>query len=897
MRLSFITLLGCIATALCFKEQDFKKCNDAGFCKRLRGQPGPKYYVKGDVLSEGTIVKCTLSRPDVPNELSLEARAYAGIIRLTIDERPSVKRYRVQDILLEAVESHTRSWKLHSSTSKAVSYAFDKHVINIGKNPFRIDVIVAGKTSLALNSRDLFAFEYQREKKDDDPPGWWEETFNGHRDSKPKGPQAISLDFTFPEVNHLYGIPEHATSLVLKPTTGTGVTSEPYRLYNLDVFEYLENSPFGLYGSIPLLIAHRVGLTMGALWLNAAEMFVDVSKAASGSSVQWTAENGVVDLFLLLGPTPQDVVRQNALLTGTTAMPQLFALGYHQCRWNYRDEADVAQVDAGFDEHAIPYDVLWLDIEHTDGKRYMTWDSHHFPTPLAMQESVASRGRKMVTIVDPHVKRDHGYAMHTEAEQLQHYVKNRDGQDFDGWCWPGSSSYLDVTSPAVRNWWADQFSLEKYIGSTKHLYIWNDMNEPSVFNGPEITMPKDNIHYGGAEHRDVHNVFGLYYHMATAQGLERRGWAVDVDGDRPFVLSRAFFSGTQRVGPIWTGDNGATWGHLKVSVPMLLTLAVTGLPFSGADVGGFFGNPEAELMVRWYQLGAYYPFFRGHAHLEAHRREPWLFGPESTARIRAAIRSRYTLLPYIYTLFRTANDSGDPVMRPLWYEFPNNTDTFSEEEEFMLGPAMLVRPVLSAGAGYVDAMLPRGARWYDGNSGTQLTKSSGWLAGNDQQHRIVVTLDAIPTMYRGGYIVPRRERPRRSTASMAGDPMTLVVALDEAGAAQGELYLDDGHSYAFRRGVYLHRALSFANLKLTNTPHAAGYENGTYQTDVELERVVVLGLPAGKSYTAKDGAGHAFEVLRGAITPSGPSGSTSAVIVRAPRLKIAQDWVLTLSEA
>jgi alpha 1,3-glucosidase len=242
----------------------------------------------------------------------------------------------------------------------------------------------------------------------------------------------------------------------------------------------------------------------------------------------------------------------------------------------------VAVVDGGFDANDIPYDVLWLDIEHTDGKRYFTWDSAYFPTPARMQDDVASRGRKMVTIVDPHIKRDSGWRLFKEAEEKGLYVKNKDGADFDGWCWPGSSSYLDMLSPNVRDWWAQQFSTKVYEGSTKNLYIWNDMNEPSVFNGPEITMHKDNLHVGGVEHRDVHNVYGYFYHMATADGLRKRGYEEwGPDGDRPFVLSRAFFAGTQRIGAIWTGDNEASWEHLKVSVPMLLSINIAGLPFSG----------------------------------------------------------------------------------------------------------------------------------------------------------------------------------------------------------------------------------------------------------------------------------------------------------------------------
>jgi alpha-glucosidase (family GH31 glycosyl hydrolase) len=142
----------------------------------------------------------------------------------------------------------------------------------------------------------------------------------------------VSLDLGFPGFGHVYGIPERAARLSLPPTAGAGVASEPYRLYSLDVFEYLDDSPFGLYGAIPLMLAHRAGLTAGAFWLNAAEMFVDVERPKSGVTTQWVAEAGVLDLFLLPGPSPADVAAQYAALAGPTAMPQLFALGYHQCR-------------------------------------------------------------------------------------------------------------------------------------------------------------------------------------------------------------------------------------------------------------------------------------------------------------------------------------------------------------------------------------------------------------------------------------------------------------------------------------------------------------------------------------------------------------------------------------
>ncbi|NXJ87099.1 GANAB glucosidase, partial [Trogon melanurus] len=485
-----------------------------------------------------------------------------------------------------------------------------------------------------------------------DEPGSWEETFKTHTDTKPNGPTSVGLDFSLPGFEHVYGIPEHADNLRLRTTEG----GDPYRLYNLDVFQYELYNPMALYGSVPLLLAHSPRRTLGIFWLNAAETWVDISSNTAGKTlfgklldymqgggetpqtdVRWMSESGVIDVFLLLGPSPADVAQQYTALTGTQALPPLFALGYHQSRWNYNDEEDVAAVERGFEEHALPCDVLWLDIEHADGKRYFTWDPSKFPRPREMLERLAAKKRK-------------------------------------------------------------------------NLFTWNDMNEPSVFSGPEVTMHKDALHHGGWEHRDVHNLYGLYVQMATAEGQIRRSGGQR----RPFVLSRAFFAGSQRYGAVWTGDNTAEWEHLKISIPMCLSFALAGLSFCGADVGGFFKNPEAELLVRWYQAGAFQPFFRAHAHLDTARREPWLFGEENAALIRAALRQRYALLPYWYTAFYRSHRRGLPVMRPLWMEYPEDITTFAIDDQYMIDRALLVHPVTEQGARGVQVYLPgKGEVWYD----------------------------------------------------------------------------------------------------------------------------------------------------------------------------------------
>lgn len=711
---------------------------------------------------------------------------------------------------------------------------------------------------------------------------------------RPYGSQSISFDVSFYESDFVYGIPERATSFALQPTRGPGIEeSEPYRLFNLDVFEYLHESPFGLYGSIPFMVSHgKSGRTSGFFWLNSAEMQIDVmgngwdaegsiSLPSSQSRIDtlWMSEAGIVDTFFFVGPGPKDVVKQYTSVTGTQAMPQLFATAYHQCRWNYRDEEDVENVDSKFDEHDIPYDVLWLDIEHTDGKKYFTWDKLLFPHPEEMQKKLSSKGRHMVTIMDPHIKRDDSFPLHKEATQKGYYVKDASGKDFDGWCWPGSSSYPDTLNPEIRSWWSEKFSYENYVGSTPSLYIWNDMNEPSVFNGPEVTMPRDALHIGGVEHRELHNAYGYYFHMATSDGLLKRG-----DGkDRPFVLSRAAFAGTQRFGAIWTGDNTAEWDHLRVSVPMVLSLSLSGIAFSGADVGGFFGNPDTELLVRWYQLGAYYPFFRAHAHHDSKRREPWLFGEQNTKLIREAIHIRYMLLPYFYTLFREANTTGVPVARPLWMEFPSDEATFKNDEAFMVGNSILVQGIYNERAKHVSVYLPGKELWYDMRTGT------AYRGG--VTHKLDVSEESIPAFQRAGTIIPRKDRLRRSSTQMVNDPYTLVIALNSSQAAEGELYIDDGKSFDFKEGAYIHRQFVFSNGVLKSS-NLATTGKSQFSSECIVERIILLGGGSRAKSAHVEPGNRKIEIELGPLWLG--SRSPAVVTIRKPGVRIGDDWTIKI---
>ncbi|CDW51930.1 Glyco hydro 31 and Gal mutarotas 2 domain contain ing protein [Trichuris trichiura] len=830
-----------------------------------------------------------------------------GVARLILEEEnPIRERYRPLHALAQQPnEEKFSNTKVNSM--EAILEISNGHKVVITYKPFRVDLFSAGQLVISFNGGGLLNYERFTGKKsmftwlkklrlqtaeNDDKPvehtddgvaheatefdragravgeradenlketieepstvdqdeGLWEEHFKTHTDSKPYGPNSVAADINFIGFRHVYGVPEHADTFALRDTNQT----DPYRLYNLDVFEYEVGNTMALYGSVPYIIAHNAQRTVGAFWLNSAEGWFDIgvdqhssgllgnllskfyhSENVAVAKTHWMFESGIVDLFLLAGPTCSDVFSQYSTLTGTTPIPPLFSLGYHVSRWNYVDMEDVRNVDANFDLFDIPYDTIWLDIEHADGKRWFTWDPVKFANPNEMIKNISAKGRKVVAVVDPHVKVDENWQFYKEAREKDFYVKDKNGNVFEGWCWPGNAVYLDFVNPSVRDWYAHKYDLTEFKGSTEDLFIWNDMNEPSVFSGPEVTMPKDNIHFGQLEHREVHNAFALLNNMATYKGLVDRSKGKK----RPFVLTRGFFIGTQRYAAVWTGDNTAEWSHMKISTPMVLTLSITGMPFVGADVGGFFRNPDEEMIVRWHQIGAFHAFYRLHSELNTRRREPWVFSEKTRELIRDAIRLRYSLIPYWYNLFYEHSISGWPVMRPLWTEFPDDEHTFSEEEQFMLGNALMVMPVVQAGISSVNVYLPgKDSVWYDWD--TQLPSSGPGVI------QVFTPLEKIPLFIRGGSILPMRDRIRRSSILSKHDPITLLIALNKEGTfASGTFYLDDGESFEYKKGKYLRRYFEYTGDQRGGKLTSKSLDDkGKFPTDVTIEKIVIYGM-------------------------------------------------------
>ncbi|KAF8625151.1 hypothetical protein AX15_005536 [Amanita polypyramis BW_CC] len=952
-----------------FKEGDFKKCSQSGFCRRgrdlaLRAKGAGKTWKSPySIISPVTVnengdavlraaVKSSLY-PEI--NFGLDVRVHDdGVVRVRMDEVGGLrKRYDETAswaLVSEPKISKNIKWKEGRKDVRATFGEKGEYEVVVEYEPLRVKLLRGGKEQVVLNGRGLLHMEHFRTKRIEsktseaesvegdaqavvqapNPGAWfegetedafWEETFSSWTDSKPKGPESLSIDITFPNHGTVYGIPQHATRLALPTTTGDNPTfSDPYRLYNSDVFEYPSSSAVSLYGSIPVMHAQSPDSTVGLFYASASETWIDVSHPSQDATeTHWISESGILDLFLMPGPTPEKIFNQYAGLTGTTPLPPQWSLAYHQCRWNYVSSDDIRAVQKRFDEEDMPVDVLWLDIEYSEDHKYFIWDKKKFPDPVEMINDVAATGRKMVVIVDPHLKRSSDYPVYQKASEQGLLVRNKDNGEYEGWCWPGSSSWIDFFNPDSWDWWKSLFKPYQlpngqwsWTESTSNVHIWNDMNEPSVFNGPEITMPKDNIHYGGWEHRDVHNLNGMVYANQSALAAAAR----TDPPQRPFVLTRSFFAGSQRVGPMWTGDNIGSWEHMTIGIKMVLANGIAGMTFGGSDVGGFFGNPDPEMLVRWYQVGIFSPFFRAHAHIDTKRREPYLLEQPYKDIVRDILRLRYSMLPIWYTAFREASVKGIPVLRPQYVMFPKDKKGYDIDDQYYIaGSGLLVKPVTEQGATEASIYLAEDQVYYD-----YFTHQIHRGAATGRSVTIPAALHQTPVLVRGGSIVSTRERPRRASSLMKYDPFTLRVALDKSGKARGELYLDDGESYNYKQGEFVWREFvaerpSRKLLRITSRDLASAKfsesvqdisvsrynpENAYAKTigdDVRVEKIVVVGL-SRKPISVKveeTGAELVWEFVVGvAAGEKSREGGGSVLMIKDPKVLVSKDWAIVV---
>jgi alpha-glucosidase len=578
-----------------------------------------------------------------------------------------------------------------------------------------------------------------------------------------------------------------------------------FSMWNTDWFGFQESTDT-IYKSIPFFMSLNKGLASGTLFDNHWRSSFDFGRELH-TAYSFGSENGPLDYYVIYGPEPKQVLEGYAWLTGAAPLPPRWSLGFQQSRFSYVPETRVREIADRLRSDKIPSDAIYLDIDFQDRHRPFTVDTVKFPHFSQMIADLKKQNFHVVAITDLHIASapHDGYAPYDSGVAGDHFVKNPDGTTYVGKVWPGPSVFPDFTQQATREWWGTLYGSLVKDGIAG---FWNDMNEPSIFDSPTMTMPEDIQHRidepgfkkRTATHAEIHNIFGLENSRATYEGL------LKLDPDvRPFVLTRATYAGGQRYAATWTGDNSSTWNHLRMTTPMLLNLGISGFGMTGADVGGFIGSPQPDLLTKWIEVATFQPIDRDHSNENTADQEVWVHGPEHEAIRRKYIEERYRLMPYLYTAAEEMSRTGIPIVRPLFLEFPRATADLhpmdlDADGEFLFGRDFLIAP--SPFPDRLDnyvAKLPS-VGWYDYWTGEKIARASATKTGEPTTVNIKPGLEVLPVFVREGSIVPVQPLTQ-STNEVPNGPLTLRVYPGQD--CLGSLYLDDGDSFAFRRGEFL----------------------------------------------------------------------------------------------
>ncbi len=580
-----------------------------------------------------------------------------------------------------------------------------------------------------------------------------------------------------------------------------------------------------LYKAVPYYIGLHNDKAYGLFFDNTFKTHFDFAHERRNVTSFW-AEGGEMNYYFFYGPDMSRVVRSYTDLTGTPELPPLWALGYHQSKWSYFPESRVKEIAKKFRKLKIPCDAIYLDIDYMDGFRCFTWDKTKFPDPKAMIKDLNKDGFKTVVMIDPGIKVDRDYWVYQEAIKNDYFCKRGDGPIMNGKVWPGQCNFPDFTNPKVREWWAGLY--KELMSETGAHAVWNDMNEPAMMEVPTKTAPLDTRHdYDGhpCSHRKAHNIYGMQMVRATYEGVKKY-----VYPKRPFVITRASYSGAQRFSSTWTGDNVATWEHLWIANVQVQRMCLSGMSFVGTDIGGFAEQPNGELFARWIQLGIFHPFCRVHSSGDHGDQEPWSFDAEVTKIVRKFIELRYQLLPYLYTAFYKYYKESVPMIQPLVYFDQADHQTHFRTDEFIFGEQILVCPIQEPNAKGRRMYVPRGI-WYD--YWTNETIEGG------TEKWVDADIDKIPIFIKEGAIIPKYP-----VQQYVGELTLKELQLDvyyKLGTENSNVYEDAQDGYDYTKGEY-----SLRNLKLTGKENeliVQQFKDGNFITTYETFKLNLMGLP------------------------------------------------------
>lgn len=628
---------------------------------------------------------------------------------------------------------------------------------------------------------------------------------------------------------YFYGLGDKATDLNLR--------GKRFCHWGSDTYGYTKNQD-PLYRNIPFYYGLHKGKGYGLFFDNSFKTWFDFGHENEEVMSFW-AEGGEMNCYFIYGPELLSVAERYTDLTGRPDLPPMWALGYQQSKWSYYPEAKVHELAAEFRTRKIPCDVIHLDIDYMDGFRCFTWDKSRFPDPPKMMNTLKQQGFKIVTIIDPGIKVDPDYWVYKEAIEKKYFCKRQDGDLMHGHVWPGDCNFPDFTNPAVRHWWG---KLYKELIEQGVKGVWNDMNEPAVFEMG--TFPPDVRHdYDGADvsHRRAHNVYGMQMVRASYEGIKKL-----LAPARPFALSRSGYCGVQRYSAIWTGDNVASWEHLWIGNMQCQRMSISGISFVGTDIGGFIGEPDGELFNRYIQMAIFHPFFRGHSSSDQGDKEPWAFGPKYEALIKKAIELRYQLLPYIYSTFWQYSTHGTPMIRPLSFITQYDSQTLYRQDEFGFGDSIIACPIQEKGSNGRWMFLPRG-QWYNYFTDEKITGGNEFF--------VDVTESTFPLFVKAGAVLPHYPI-QQYVGEKKIDRLTLHVYHGNS-RYKTELYEDDGDGYDYKMGRSSIRRFTVLanNAQMRLLHYFEGYYNAPYK---EFE-IIIHGLPYKPRGIKVDGKLHRIE--------------------------------------
>uniref|UniRef100_A0A8C1T8Z6 alpha-glucosidase n=1 Tax=Cyprinus carpio TaxID=7962 RepID=A0A8C1T8Z6_CYPCA len=612
-----------------------------------------------------------------------------------------------------------------------------------------------------------------------------------------------------------------------------------------------------LYGHYPYFtcLEDASGQSFGVFLMNSNAMEVTVQPAPA---VTFRTIGGVLDFYILVGETPETVVDEFTKLIGRPFIPPYWSLGFQLSRWDYGSLEEVKKVVERNRQAGLPYDVQYTDIDYMENKKIFTYDMEKFAELPQFADYMHDKGQKYIVILDPAVSTGQRINGPYEALERGHaakaWVTEPDGvTSLLGEVWPGETVFPDYTNQACIDWWVDEIS--RFHKEVKHDALWIDMNEVANFvkggiNGctdnklnyppftPSIlddlmyskTLCMDAKHKWG-NHYDVHSLYGYSMVLATDKASK-----ATFGTSRSMVFTRSSFPGVGKYSGHWLGDNGANWNDIKWAIPGMLEFNLFGIPYIGADICGFFDDSTEELCTRWMQVGAFYPFSRNHNAQGYADQDPAAYGFDSLVvnTSRHYLNIRYTLLPYLYTLFYKAHVNGETVVRPVMHEFYSDSETWAVHKQFMWGAHLLITPVLDPGVKITDRKATINMYLPEDKTGLHL---------------------------RGGGILPV-QRPDVTTTYSRRHPMGLIVALNDNKAASGELFWDDGDSRGISEGLAINSKLFFFYSSLSETKNLNFYLNlfkfahSGYQdpNNLKFENITVLGVTAAPALvTVSDG--------------------------------------------